>query len=309
MTFEQLRYFLAIVQYKTFTAAADELYISQSSLSKSIKALENELGCELFSRGSKNVELTTEGQAFYNYAKKAELNRLNMLNELSFLKRNVRCKEVNLGVLPVMEELRILDFITDFQNRLLNSNTYVNLVEGDQDDLIKQLNDGKLDAAIIRTDELNMDIYSSKPFLKNELVAVCSKNNPEFRSYDSISLSCFANYPFIEFDKSSFLQRKVRKLFESSGVLPYYTFSYKRHQQILSMVNANYGVAIIPYDLIDSSRYPDIQIHHLEYPVYTTTSIVWRKDSPVNETVNLLVDFFALLYPVDEDTMMLTKEE
>lgn len=50
MTIEQLQYFMAIVKYKNFSTAAEECYISQSSLSKQIKALEQELGgIELFS--------------------------------------------------------------------------------------------------------------------------------------------------------------------------------------------------------------------------------------------------------------------
>ena len=44
MTLSQIMYFLAVVKHKTFTQASDELYISQSSLSKQIKALELELG-------------------------------------------------------------------------------------------------------------------------------------------------------------------------------------------------------------------------------------------------------------------------
>ena len=67
MTLSQIMYFLAVVKYKTFTQASDELYISQSSLSKQIKALELELGHTLFNREAKENTLTAEGERFLVY--------------------------------------------------------------------------------------------------------------------------------------------------------------------------------------------------------------------------------------------------
>ncbi len=66
MTLSQIMYFLAVVKHKTFTQASDELYISQSSLSKQIKALELELGHTLFIREAKENSLTPRVNAFWN---------------------------------------------------------------------------------------------------------------------------------------------------------------------------------------------------------------------------------------------------
>ena len=68
MNFNQLKYFVAIVEQGSFWAAALEEYISQSSLSKQIKALENELGVVLFKRSGNKITLTEAGQCFYEYA-------------------------------------------------------------------------------------------------------------------------------------------------------------------------------------------------------------------------------------------------
>ena len=74
MTFEQIKSFLAIVKFNHFTLASQELYISQSSISKHIKSLEKELGVELFNRQHRNVKLTEAGEEFYKFAKKSNLN-------------------------------------------------------------------------------------------------------------------------------------------------------------------------------------------------------------------------------------------
>lgn len=70
MNFNQLKYFVAIVEQGSFWAAALEEYISQSSLSKQIKTLENELGVVLFNRSGNKITLTEAGQCFYEYALK-----------------------------------------------------------------------------------------------------------------------------------------------------------------------------------------------------------------------------------------------
>lgn len=64
MNFNQLRYFVAIVKHGSFWSAALEEYISQSSLSKQIKALETELGVVLFNRTGNKITLTEAGQCF-----------------------------------------------------------------------------------------------------------------------------------------------------------------------------------------------------------------------------------------------------
>ena len=69
MTIAQIKYFLAILEYSNFSNAAEEMYISQSSLSKQIKSLENELFITLFSLSNNKVSLSPGGKLFYKYAK------------------------------------------------------------------------------------------------------------------------------------------------------------------------------------------------------------------------------------------------
>lgn len=295
MTFEQLSYFLAIVKNKTFTAAAEDLYISQSSLSKGIKALEQELDCVLFNRGNKYVELTPAGRIFNNYAKKAEQSWRKMLNEIALLNQSPVRTEVSIGVLPIIDEMKIISHITDFQKSISSENTYINLVEGEQDELVKFLIDGKIDAAIVRYDELNPEIFNSVKLLKNELVAAFPSGSEysALCSKDCIGLSELAEHPFIEFDKSSYLSRKIRSAFEANGLMPRYSYSYKRHNQILSMVNAGYGITIIPKDLVNYEKYCNIHSAALSEPLYTNTSLVWLRNAPQNKTVTMLGEFLS----------------
>ena len=99
MELHQLRYFLAIAQHGSFTAAADVCHVSQPSLSAQVKKLEDELGGPLLERSRQGSRLTPRGQVFRPRALEA-LQQLESgrgeVEELSGLKRG----EVALGCLP-----------------------------------------------------------------------------------------------------------------------------------------------------------------------------------------------------------------
>jgi LysR family transcriptional regulator, transcription activator of glutamate synthase operon len=69
MELKQVEYFLTIVDTGSFSTAADELYISQSSLSKQIMSLEKELGFQLFDRSKRKIVLTPAGEALLAFAR------------------------------------------------------------------------------------------------------------------------------------------------------------------------------------------------------------------------------------------------
>ena len=68
MTITQILYALTTAQRKNISKAADELFVSQSALSQQLQKLEKELGCKLFLRDSRPIELTPAGETFLKWA-------------------------------------------------------------------------------------------------------------------------------------------------------------------------------------------------------------------------------------------------
>lgn len=69
MTLQQIKYVIKIVEYRSITEAARNIYISQPALSNTVKDLENELGIEIFNRNTKGISLTSDGIEFLSYAR------------------------------------------------------------------------------------------------------------------------------------------------------------------------------------------------------------------------------------------------
>ena len=295
MTLSQIMYFLAVVKYKTFTQASDELYISQSSLSKQIKALELELGHTLFNREAKENTLTAEGERFLVYANKFSKDYAAMMSNLNQMNGDSYKSPLVLGVLPIINEYNLNDDIVLFQKLIASSNSYVNLLEREQEELVNMLQFRQIDAAIIRMDSLDLSKYEYTTYMEEQLVIIYPDQMEELNK-EYVTLEELADYPIICFDKSSSLHRTIKHLFHERGLYPKFSYIFKHHEQILSMVNANFGVAVIPGNLVSTSMFPNIRVTHFKKPVTSKICLVRPKNVPITEPLNLLFQYFESTY-------------
>src|SRR5512137_2591980 len=102
MEIRQIQYFLSIVDTGSFSAAADEHYISQSSLSKMIISLEKELGVQLFDRSKRRVSLTEAGNAFLKHARLLNAENKSLLIEMDGYKSEADTFSV--AAIPVLPQ-------------------------------------------------------------------------------------------------------------------------------------------------------------------------------------------------------------
>ena len=98
MNLTQLQYFKALAQSQHYASTAEQLGVAQSSLSRSISALEEELGVYLFEKQGRNIRLTKYGKAYYRYV----CDGLNLLETGEKYVRDMvdpNCGEINLGLI------------------------------------------------------------------------------------------------------------------------------------------------------------------------------------------------------------------
>ena len=69
MNTNQLKYFISVAKHLSFSAAAEENYITQTAMTQQIKALEDDLGCKLINRSTRPITLTPAGNSFLSDAK------------------------------------------------------------------------------------------------------------------------------------------------------------------------------------------------------------------------------------------------
>ena len=243
MNLNQLKYFLAIVKTGSFSNAADDMYISQSSMSKQIKALETELGVDLFKREHSKVYLTEIGAEFAKYAEmtiKQHNDMLLYLDEFATKKSNT----IRFGSIPVVSSYGISAQIAQFTT---NYKPDVNVVI-DMHETI----------ALIRTDYLDeVDVFDCIPYKKDIFVLVCNQNHP-LSTKEAVSLNDLIKYPLSLLDTSSVIYTIVMKAFERHGIEKKTKCLTTRHKILMEILQTAPNISLLPLSLVDLTLFPHL---------------------------------------------------
>jgi len=146
MTFNELRYIVALAQEKSFGRAAQRCFITQPALSVALQKLEEELGARLFERGKNEVTVTPVGDRVVEQAQKV-LEEVSRIRDIAKVGRNQLLGQLNLGVIYTVAPYLLPDLIPELNRRA--PQMPLEIEENLTEHLEKMLKTGKVDAAII----------------------------------------------------------------------------------------------------------------------------------------------------------------
>jgi LysR family hydrogen peroxide-inducible transcriptional activator len=169
MEIHQLRYFSAIVRAGSFTRAAEQLGITQPSLSQQIRRLEKQIGNPLFERLGRSVRLTAYGEALRQPAAEILQQVAETKSSLAHLQRGVR-GSLRIGVIPTIMPYLIAPRIGEFSGRF--PEVQLEFTEETTSKLVEQLQAGDLDLAVSALPVRNPDIVCSELTREPLLLAV-----------------------------------------------------------------------------------------------------------------------------------------
>ncbi|WP_193708324.1 LysR family transcriptional regulator [Alkalibaculum sporogenes] len=198
MMIEFLNFFLSLSETLHFSTTAEEMHISQPTLSKNMMTLEKELGVILFHRTTRNVSLTREGENLIPYAKKV-VESYNDMND--YLQKYLDNKNslINIISLPVMHLYDLSSLIMEYKRQ--NSDINLKIAEEDIKTIIKKIYEENADIAIVREFSMkylkNFIIHHT---IEDELSVICSRDHP-LASQKNVDLSQLENESIILINK------------------------------------------------------------------------------------------------------------
>ena len=145
MLLKQIKYFVTIVDYNSFTEAAEQCFISQSAISQQIAALEEELGIKLTKRNGRKFTLTPAGEYFYERSKAILHDVENMKNETTRIGSDDEL-HLNIGYLASYDGTELPQAITEFSK--IYPEVIVTVFKGTHEDLYHALKDGTAHIAL-----------------------------------------------------------------------------------------------------------------------------------------------------------------
>jgi len=148
MTITQLQYVLAIAEHKNFTKAAEKCFVTQPTLSTQIQKLEEELDVLIFDRSKKPIELTDVGRKIVLQAKNI-VNESDRIQDIVDQQKGFIGGDFKIGIIPTIMPTLLPMFLKAFIKKYPKVN--LKIEELTTEDIIKKINEGHLDAAIVST--------------------------------------------------------------------------------------------------------------------------------------------------------------
>ncbi len=286
MDIRQIQYFLSIVETGSFSAAADEHYISQSSLSKKIIALEKELGVPLFDRSKRKVFLTDAGEVFLEHARKIHVAYKAMIVDLTGYKSDT--ESFSIAAIPVIAQYGITTYIAQF--REVHPNLYFNLEEIDGLNILPALEEHRFDLAFTRHNFLDAEKFASLEIYKDKLLVVISKKN-RYAPRSCISIKELSDDNFIVFDRVTDLHKLIMEECKKAGFDPTIFYSSHRKVSVFALVGANIGLALMPSKIYDYHKHPDVLAIPLEEHIECNIVLVYLKNKKLPKAAGVFIDF------------------
>ena len=255
---KKLKSFLELAECNTFNEASQRLFITQSTLTKHIKQLEEDLGITLFSRDNKGTNLTEDGKLIYQHAK--TLN--SQLGHFLCVVKKVRTGKT--GNLNVSYTPSFVNIIPTIANEFNNCYPNINLkfTEHNSDLQSELLTNGTIDIGLMREpvgENLSFNAVGSDhlSLISHKSIDIVHQNLDELASKYSLLMLDKSSDSDINAITVDFLGERHKRAFSVQEVSNIYN--------IITLVQSQAGISILPNSMIKFLK-PDVKISNLNGP-------------------------------------------
>lgn len=272
MEIRVLKYFLAVAREQNISAAAESLFLSQPTLSRQLKELEEELGKQLFIRGSRKITLTEEGLLLRKRAE--EIVELLDKTEKELLGSDEQVSgEIYIGA-GETDGLRLIAKAAKELQEQYPQITY-RIVSGDAVDITERLDKGLIDFALL-LEPVDISKYSYLKFPVKDVWGVLMRRDCPLAKKKSISPKDLQDMPLIVSRQAvdgSELTQWLKSDNEQLNIVSTYNLVYNASL----MVDEGLGVALCLDKIINVSGDSSLCFRPLKPRLEVGMSLVWKK--------------------------------
>ena len=299
LTFKQIDYALAVGKNLHFKKAADECYVSPSTLSNAITELETQLGVKIFERNNKKVIVTSLGHEILSKAKKIKLEVKN-IHELAQHNVDGLSSSLSIGIIPTISPYFLPLVLPKIQKEF--SNLQLKIEEGQSQILTNRVKEGDLDMAILALPYDVQDLMSFKFWEEDFFWVSHSQNKNAGKS--EIRASELEHSELMLLEDGHCLKDHILDAcnIDSSSQ---YSLKASSLNTLIQLVKGKMGTTLVPKmalkELVGNKK--DLSISHLDEPgPHREIALIIRPNYAGMESVKILIDFFEnSLKEIDEN--------
>lgn len=298
MDIRHLEYFTTVAKHLSFTKASHELHISQPTISKMIKSLEEELGVTLFYR-SPRIALTDAGRALFRQSKNILNSFDNIESELADV-MTMKKGNIRIGLPPIIGASFFPQIIGAFKE--LYPKVDIQIIEVGSKKIEEGIEDGTLDIGVVCTIPSKKDAFDMFSFIKSPLMVIV---HPEHKlaSNKLVSFKDLENEPFVLYREDFSLHDIIiKRCILQSGFQPQIICESSQRDFMVEMVAAKLGISFLPQKIcseLDSKR---IRAIPLEEPhIYLHLAMIWKKDRYISFASKEWLKFTSSKFDINLD--------
>jgi DNA-binding transcriptional LysR family regulator len=238
----QLEHFVAVAEECHFTRAAERVHIVQSGLSASIRALERELGTELFRRSTRRVELTDAGRALLPEARRA-LAAVEDAREAVAAVEGLLRGRLSVGIMQSLGAFAMPELLGRF--RAEHPGIDIHLRQAGSATLAAGVREGSLELAFASLPDHALGGLDKRVLFSDPMALACHAGHA-LAERDSVSVSSLRDEPFVEFEPDWGVRIAVDRTFAAAGIERRIACEVNDVPTLGGLVAHGLGVAILP---------------------------------------------------------------
>jgi LysR family hydrogen peroxide-inducible transcriptional activator len=291
LTLKQIEYALAVAKNLHFKKAADECFISPSTLSNAITELETQLGLKIFERSNKKVIVTSLGHEILDRAKRIKLEVQNIHELAQHNNMDGLNSSLSIGIIPTISPYFLPLILPKLQKEF--SNLQLKIEEGQSHILTNRVKEGELDMAILALPYDVQDLVSFK-FWDEDFFWV-SHNHNKNAGKSEIKASELEHSELMLLEDGHCLKDHILDAcnIESSSQ---YSLKASSLNTLIQLVKGKMGTTLVPKmalkELVGSRK--DLSISHLDEPgPHREIALIVRPNYAGMGNAKMLVEFFG----------------
>lgn len=283
MELRVLRYFLAVAQKRNITKAAQELLISQPTLSKQLADLEDELGVQLFIRGHRQITLTDEGE--YLQTRAREITQLAEQTALNIKGQEVISGTISIGAGESIAMERIMRVLSEIIKDY--SDVKVRLISGNADEMETALQHGSIDFAVLMANR-SLDNYHHLQIPESDRWGLVMRKDDSLANKAEISPEDLADLPLLMSEQAieeHRFQSWWGNLDRKMNIIG--TYSLVFNAQLMVAQGSAY---LVTFDhLINNANNSQLTFRPLAPALIETTNVIWKKNVTQSKAAQLFI--------------------
>jgi DNA-binding transcriptional LysR family regulator len=293
MDIRQLTYFQEVAKHKSFTKASQVLHVSQPSLSKMVRSLEEELQIALIDRSSRQIELTEAGSIVYEQGQMI-LESVNHLSTHLYDLMNLKRGKIKVGIPPLIGFLFFPAIIRTFKSKY--PDIEIELIEEGANKIEEMVGDGLLDLGIVVL-PMDEETFDVTPFVSEKMMLFVHASHP-LAGREQVEMNELASESFILFSEDFALHGRIIEECVNAGFNPHISYESSQWDFISGMIGENLGVSILPQSIknkVDQEKVKAIPITDPAIP--WNLGIITKKGRYVSHAAEEFIEMLKEFQP------------